>query len=196
MTNTLGSHLGPANVLSEAEVRRVLACCADKRRRRRAATRERNYALVMLLWRTGLRCSEALDLEPGDLRCDGPVATLRVRHGKLGKARTVGVHAEVQGALEDWLVLRPPGRWLFCTLAGARLDDGYVRAMLSRKGREAGVHRVHPHAFRATLAVELVREGVSLPAVRDVLGHSSIAHTDAYLRRVFPELAVGALVNR
>jgi type 1 fimbriae regulatory protein FimB/type 1 fimbriae regulatory protein FimE len=108
----------------------------------------------------------------------------------------VGAHAELVSALRDWLQLRPDSRWVFCTLSGRRLDPGYVRAMLSRKGELVGVARVHPHAFRATLAVELVREGKSLPAVRDVLGHSNLAHTDAYLRRVFPQLAIGALVDR
>ena len=71
-----------------------------------------------------------------------------------------------------------------------------MRALLARLGEKASVQRAHPHGLRATLAVELVMEGTPLPAVRDVLGHTSLAHTDAYLRRVFPELAVTALTRR
>ena len=190
------ARLGSANVLSEVEVRAVLDACSIKTRARRYATGERNYALVMCLWRSGLRCAEALDLELRDLRLDAQPATLLVRSGKGDRPRRVGVHAELAAALADWFALRPESRWVFCTLAGGKLDAGYVRAMLARKGRRCGVSRVHPHAFRATLAVELVLAGTSLPAIRDVLGHSNLAVTDAYLRRVFPELAINALINR
>lgn len=56
--------------------------------------------------------------------------------------------------------------------------------------------RVHPHAFRATLAVEMCVEGVPLPAIRDVLGHTNLSVTDAYLRRVFPQQAIDAVRSR
>jgi site-specific recombinase XerD len=56
--------------------------------------------------------------------------------------------------------------------------------------------RVHPHALRATLAVEMCAEGVPLPAIRDVLGHTNLSVTDAYLRRVFPQQAIDAVRNR
>jgi integrase/recombinase XerD len=68
--------------------------------------------------------------------------------------------------------------------------------MLQRVGLKADVVRAHPHGLRATLAVELVVEGEPLPVVRDVLGHASIANTDAYVRRVFPGLAITALARR
>ena len=55
---------------------------------------------------------------------------------------------------------------------------------------------MHPHAFRATLAVEMCLEGVPLPAIRDVLGHANLSVTDAYLRRVFPAHAIDAVRNR
>jgi integrase len=193
---SVSSRLGPAEVLTVQEVRAVLDACSKKARARRYPTAERNYALVMLLWRTGLRCAEALDLESSDLRLRQAPATVRVRDGKGGVQRTVGVHPELVLALEDWLRLRPAGRWVFCTLQGARLSERYVRAMVARKGARAGLARCHPHAFRATLAVELAAEGVPMPVIRDVLGHSSVAVTDAYLRRVSPALAIAATAGR
>jgi integrase/recombinase XerD len=194
--------LGPAAVLSEAEVRAVLATFS-----RRAPTGIRNYALTILLWRTGLRVSEALDLELRDLSPLEAPATLLVRNGKGGRSRIAGVHQEAAVALERWrntadrLELgRGRRRPLFCTITrgqeGRPLHPSYVRTVLAAKGKRAGVARCHPHAFRATLAVELAREGVPVATIRDVLGHANIAQTDAYLRRVFPELSVAAVVNR
>jgi integrase len=188
--------LGPANVLSETEVRAVLDACSRKTRARRFAGGERSYALVMLLWRAGLRINEALDLEPRDLRFDAQPATITVRSGKGDKARVVGAHPELVAAIADWMVWRPASRWLFCTPSGARLVDADVRRTLRRKGKRCGVDRVHPHAFRATLAVELVLSGTPLTAIRDVLGHSNLAVTDAYLRRVHPHVAINALIDR
>jgi site-specific recombinase XerD len=187
--------IGPAAVLSAAEVERVICAC-----RGRGPTTKRNLALVTLLYRTGLRCGECISLQRASITLVKPPdegqSRLLVREGKGGGSRVVGLHQDVVVALERWLAVAPDSDLVFCTLQGTRLDDGYVRAMLRRKAIRAGVGRCHPHAFRATLAVELVSEGVPLPAVRDVLGHHSIATTDLYLRRVFPEMAISAVIDR
>ena len=64
-----------------------------------AAPNPRAKLLILLQWRAGLRVSEALALEPGDLSLDADRPTLRVRSGKGGKARIVPVHPELQAAL-------------------------------------------------------------------------------------------------
>jgi site-specific recombinase XerD len=186
--------LGPAEVLTEQEIRRLLAAFS-----RKAPTGVRNRALVLLLWRSGLRVSEALALDVGDLGQE----TLRVRESKTGRPRVVGLHQEAAQAIEIWRAHRlalslERYRPVFCTLQGRRVSRRYVGAMLERKARAAGLSelRVHPHAFRATLAVELAREGVPLPAIREVLGHTNLASTDAYLRRVFPQQAITAILDR
>lgn len=192
--------LGPAEVLTEDEIRRLLATFS-----RRAPASIRDRALVMLLWRSGLRIGEALALELRDLDLVGSEPTLRVRDGKRGKQRTVGVHQEAVLALEQWLATRAKlglarRRLVFVTISqpdpGRPVGTAAIREMLYRRARKAGLGRVHPHAFRATLAVELAREGVPLPAIRDVLGHANLSQTDAYLRRVFPEDAVAAVIHR
>jgi site-specific recombinase XerD len=193
--------LGPANVLQEAEIRALLAAFP-----RRGLTATRNRALVLLLWRAGLRIAEAVHLEVRDLALDGPEPNLTVRNGKGGKQRVVGIHQEAVQALEHWLKVRAElglarYKTIFCTLSsnhrGEPVDPGYVRQMLKRKAAQAGLGtRVHPHAFRATLAVELAREGVPLPAIREVLGHANVSTTDSYLRRVFPQDAIDAVINR
>lgn len=184
--------LGPAEVLSETEVMRLIAQMSSPCR-----TQTRNRALVVILWRSGLRISEALDLRHRDISLDSEPPTLRVLDSKTSSGRrVVGLHRDAVDSMRAWLAKAPESEYVFCSLKGYKLDSGYVRRVLAREGKRAGIRRCHPHAFRATLAVELVKEGVSLPAVRDVLGHSNLANTDAYLRRVFPEMAISALVDR
>jgi hypothetical protein len=168
----------------------------------------RNRALILTLWRAGLRIDEALTLAPQDAKLDDEQPVIRVRRAKGDKQRTVGLHAEARDALRRWPEVRrvrgcderrparAPQR-LFCTLDGGKLDSSYVRHLLRRLARKGAVQRrVHPHAFRATLAVEMCVEGVPLPAIRDVLGHTNLSVTDAYLRRVFPQQAIDAVRNR
>ncbi len=186
------STLGPANVLQEKDIVRLIASMSSTSR-----IQTRNRALVVLLWRTGLRISEALNLRRGDLFLAQDPPFLRVLDSKTQAGRrTVGAHRDVLDTLESWLAISPSSSYVFCTLKATKLDSGYVRAMLAHKGRQLGIARIHPHAFRATLAVELVREGVPLPAVRDVLGHHDLSSTDAYLKRVFPEMAIKAVIDR
>ena len=74
----------PAEVLTEAEVRSLLAQCS-----RRAPTGVRDRALLTVLYRGGLRVEEALDLKPGDV--DQARGTIRVLHGKGDHDRTVAI---------------------------------------------------------------------------------------------------------
>jgi site-specific recombinase XerD len=142
------------------------------------------------MWRCGLRVGEALALEPRDADLDA--GTLRVRHGKGDRSRTVGLDATASGLLARWIDRRKAighdgRRKLFCTLDGRALDQSYVRHLLRRLAGKAGVdRRVHPHALRHAYAAELAREGAPMNVLRDALGHSSLAVTDRYLRDVAP----------
>jgi integrase len=74
---------------------------------------------------------------------------------------------------------------VFSTLEGRDVDQSYVRHLLPRLARKAGIEkRVHAHALRHAYAVELEREGATVSTIRDLLGHSSAAVTDRYLRRL------------
>jgi site-specific recombinase XerD len=177
-------HKYPAEPLSAEEVSQLLRGCSL-----RAPTGIRNRALIAVMYRAGLRVSEALALRPTDVNTtDG---TLRVLHGKGDKARTVGLDAGALDAVARWMDKRRGFGFrngpLFCTLAGSPLSAGYVRDMLKRQRAKAGIEkRVHPHGLRHTHAAELVREGVPINVIRDQLGHSSLAVTDRYLRNVAP----------
>jgi site-specific recombinase XerD len=174
----------PAEPLTGAEVGALLRGCSL-----RAPTGIRNRALIAVMYRAGLRVSEALALRPADVNlADG---TLRVLHGKGGRSRTVGLDAGAMDAVTRWMDRRREygfrGGPLFCTLAGTPVSDRYVRDMLKRQAAKAGLEkRVHPHGLRHTHAAELVREGVPVNVIRDQLGHASLAVTDRYLRNVAP----------
>jgi site-specific recombinase XerD len=174
----------PAEWLTPAEMKALLAACDGT-----TLTGLRNRALLALLWRAGLRCSEALDLRPADVDFAG--GCVRVLHGKGDKSRTVGVDGQALDVVRGWLGAREAAGltspWLFCTRDGGRMQSRYVRALTARLAVRAGVqHRCHPHALRHTMAVELVREGWPVPYISKQLGHSNVAVTDIYLANLQP----------
>ncbi len=182
MNGRNGSRLD-ADLLTAAEVELLMRQCS-----RRAPTGVRNRALVAVLWRCGLRIGEALALLVKDLDPDS--GTLVVQRGKGGRRRVVGVDAGTAALVGRWLEVRrrrgiPGGGPLFCSLAGNTMDQSYVRHMIPRLARKAGVEkRAHAHGLRHAFAVDLVREGADLLTVRDLLGHSSAATTQIYLSRI------------
>lgn len=168
-------------ILSEAEIRSLLAQCS-----RRAPTGIRDRALLVTLYRAGLRVSEALDLRPADIDYDD--ATIRVLHGKGDKTRTVVVDDGTLAEIRIWVTARAQmgmnGRQrLFCTLSGGPLSANQVRQMCKRRADKAGLEKnVHPHGLRHAYAVGMSREGMSLHTIKDQLGHDYLATTEIYLR--------------
>lgn len=175
----------PPEPLTNAEALALLAVIPQ-----RTKTGVRDRSLFGLLWRTGLRVSEALDLRPHHVDYD--LKRVTVLHGKGDKRRTVGIDDFGLFALQPWLLERamlgvPQDRPLFCTTQlpgrGNRMYSAYVRVALHKYGVKAGIpKRVHPHGFRHTLACDLVHEGFSINHVQAQLGHSNVATTATYLR--------------
>jgi site-specific recombinase XerD len=148
--------------------------------------------LLAILYRGGLRISEALALEKRDL--DVRACTLAIRHGKRDRHRTIGMNSADFALLTNWLeerkhlpkISRRP-YVVFCTLEGEQLRASYVRALLPRLARKAGIEkRVHPQGLRHTCAAELALEGVPVPLIRQQLGHASLQTTTVYLRHIAP----------
>lgn len=185
----------PAEVLTESEVAALIKACSPT-----APTGIRNRALISVMYRAGLRVSEALALFPKDV--DANAGTLTVLHGKGDKRRIVGLDPGAFAVLARWMDRRAAldlnGRHtVFCTLQGSSLKPAYVRALLPRLAAKAGIEkRVHPHGLRHTHAAELAREGTPLNLVQAQLGHSSLATTDRYLKHIAPEELVKAMKAR
>jgi site-specific recombinase XerD len=162
--------------------------------RGRGATGLRNRALIALLYRSGLRCSEALNLAARDI--DSKRGAITVRHGKGDKSRVVAVDQGTLVFIEQWVAVKPKGL-LFCTLHGTPLDTSYVRHMLKRIGKRAGIeHRVHAHGLRHSHAYELVNENVPLHMISQQLGHSNIATTNTYVNHLNPAERIERIGSR
>ncbi len=145
--------------------------------------------LLVVLWRAGLRISEALALSESDL--DPGRGAILVRQGKGGKRREVGMDRWGWEQLTPWLQLREelPVGALFCVLRGPTRGRPWapagVRAELHAAAARAGVRRrFAPHQLRHAHAVEMSREGVSLLVIQRQLGHADLAITSVYLRGI------------
>jgi site-specific recombinase XerC len=123
----------PVEILERREVEALLAGCGT------SPTGRRDRAVLTLLWRSGLRISEALALRPADVNLSA--GTVRVLHGKGGKARTVALDALARSAVEAWLAVRPAGRGpLFCPVSkpGQPLKSNHVRN--TQESKSASIH--------------------------------------------------------
>lgn len=173
----------PEDALSSADIEALLRACSW-----RAPSGIRNAALIAVLWRCGLRLGEALALRPHDVDLDA--GTVIVQNGKGDKRRVVGMDAGTRALVAEWMKVRTKRvrsrtALLFCTLGGRPIDQSYIRHLLPRLARRAGIEkRTHAHGLRHAYAVALEREGARLSTIRDLLGHGSAATTDRYLRRL------------
>jgi site-specific recombinase XerD len=145
--------------------------------------------VIVVLWRAGLRISEALALTETDL--DPDRGALLARYGKGGKRREVGMDRWAWTQLKPWLELRTqlPIGALFCILRGPTRGrpcaSAGIRGRMHRAAQEAGVRRrLAPHQLRHAHAVEMSREGVPLLVIQRQLGHADLGITSAYLRGI------------
>ncbi len=186
----------PPEVLTEVEIRALIGACST-----RGITGHRNRALLAILWRTGVRISEALELRPHDV--DFQNGTVRVRLGKGLKPRTTVLSdLDALPLVERWLAERGKlgtvgqGAPLLCTLKGTPTDPSYARHLLPRLAKRAGLERrVHPHGLRHTHAADLALAGVPVLAIQQQLGHHSLTTTASYLRKVGVQLDVVRMIR-
>ena len=149
----------------------------------------RMRGLLIVLWRAGLRISEALALAESDL--DPARGAILVRRGKGGKRREVGMDQWAWEQLAPWLRLRAtlPVGALFCIVHGATQGRPWsapaAREQVRRIAARAGVRRrFAPHQLRHAHAVEMAREGVPLVVIQRQLGHANLGITSVYLQGI------------
>ena len=153
----------------------------------KTSTGIRDRALLLFLYNTGARVSEALAVRPRDLQLLRP-GHARLR-GKGNKERICPIWSETATALRSLVATtESPDTPIFRSARGAPLTrDGaaYVLAKHVRGAAEStpGLRRrrVTPHMLRHSCAVALLQAGVDVTVIRDYLGHASIATTSRYL---------------
>ncbi len=152
----------------------------------------RDRAIVELLYSSGLRLAELVNLNLEDL--DLPDATVRVL-GKGQRTRVVPVGRKAREALEAWLARRgvlaaSDERALLVGRRGRRLTPRSVQLRLEQWSRRAGAPlRVHPHMLRHCFASHMLESSGDLRAVQELLGHASISTTQVYTHLDFQHLA-------
>jgi site-specific recombinase XerD len=149
----------------------------------------RSRALILLLWRAGLRISEALALSESDL--DATRGSVLVRHGKGDRRREIGMDRWAWQHIEPWLHQRlefPVGeliRIIDGPTAGRPWSAAAARTTLRELAADAGIRRrFAPHQLRHAHAVEMAREGVPLNVIQRQLGHANLGITSVYLQGI------------
>lgn len=149
----------------------------------------RDRALLEMLYSTGARITELLDLDVDDL--DREQRMLLVR-GKGGKERIVPLGRPALEAVERYLVRARPSLnkkgspALFLNNRGARLGRQSGFKIVAQAADAAGLQHVSPHSLRHSFATHLLEGGADIRVVQELLGHASVATTQIYTK-VSPE---------
>jgi site-specific recombinase XerD len=158
-------------------------------------------ALIAVLWRAGLRISEALALNETDI--DAVRGSLLIRHGRGDKRREAGMDQFGFEQLAAWMAHRVslPAGPMFCVIdgptRGRRWAATAARCELRQLAAEAGVRRrFAPHQLRHAHAVELAREGVAVNIIQRQLGHTDLGTTSTYLQGIDPSETIDAVRSR
>lgn len=148
---------------------------------------QRDHALLALLYNTGARIQEALNLCPRDIRFETP-ARVRIL-GKGQKERECPLWPETVALLKALLTRQPRGQQerIFVNRYGNPLGASGVRYKLrgyvvaaAKQTPSLSLKRVSPHLFRHSTACHLLASGVDITIVRDVLGHAHLDTTSHY----------------
>jgi site-specific recombinase XerD len=146
----------------------------------------RDLAIVGLMLLQGLRSAEVLALNRDDVLL--PEAQLRVR-GKGNKLRFLPLAPETIQLLDHYLRWERPNPCsaaLFVLLKGlargTRMTTAGLRSLFRYHRQTTGIKLAHPHRFRHTFASDMVRAGMSLPALMQLMGHADIQTTLRYVQ--------------
>lgn len=179
-----GSRLPTRRNVEQSELAALLA----HRRAEDGPAGLRDAAVIALAYLSGARRAELVALHLADVDTDP--AAIRVV-GKGGKERLVPLSPTIRPLLEAWMAIRgdSPGP-VFCPIdragnlrLGHSLTGEAIRQVLARRTLGAGVAAISPHDLRRTSAGDLLDAGADLPAVQQLMDHSSPSTTSRYDRR-------------
>jgi integrase/recombinase XerC len=152
----------------------------------------RDKAILELLYSSGLRLTELVNLNPIDLNLKDK--SLMVM-GKGGKTRLVPIGQKAIEAVNQWLDVRSQlaktdEEALFVGSKGVRLGQRAIQARIRHWGKKNGIQQsVYPHLLRHSFATHLLEASGDLRAVQELLGHKDISTTQIYTHLDFQHLA-------
>lgn len=140
----------------------------------------RDLAIIDLLYSTGIRVGELVNLNIDDIDFDGRECIV---YGKGDKERRVYFDAKAKVHLRNYIESRKDdNNALFVTLDAPhdRLKISGVEIRLRQLGRRLELDRIHPHKFRRSMATRAIDKGMPIEQVQKILGHSQIDTTMQY----------------
>jgi integrase/recombinase XerC len=151
-----------------------------------------NRLLLLLLYNTGMRQAELLNLKPTQL--DAPKKLIKVL-GKGNKERVIPISAAIAQELTDYLaqkhatVNNADGSVVFVNEKGKKLYPKYLYNVVKfYLSQVTTITKKSPHVLRHTFATHLMNNGADLNAVKELLGHSSLAATQIYTHNTIEKL--------
>jgi type 1 fimbriae regulatory protein FimB len=173
--------------LTPEEVSKLLSASKDKKLSR---TPERDYCLLLLMVRHGLRVSEACKLKLSDVDLHAKV--MHVKRLKQGKSTTHPLYNGEVKAIKDWMVKRQQmsmdaltlgaGDTLFISERRTPISRSMVWVLIDRYATAAGLSglHIHPHMLRHACGYDLANRGADTRLIQGFLGHQNIQHTVKY----------------
>ena len=149
----------------------------------------RDMAIVELMYSSGLRVSETVNINMGDFEED--MTFLRVL-GKGAKTRIVPLGRFAVTAINNWIIERERivtmSEALFLNSKGARLSIRSVQLRLKKMATKQGLPPIHPHMLRHSFATHMLESSGDLRTIQELLGHSSLSTTQIYTKLDYQHL--------
>ncbi len=151
----------------------------------------RDHLVVAMFYATGMRLSELIGLDNGSV--DFLAGVIKVT-GKRNKQRLIPFGEELRAEMEAYVKLRDKmvqvsSGAFFVRKTGERLYPGIVRKIVTRNlGKVVTLKKRSPHVLRHTFATSMLNHEAELGAIKDLLGHESLATTEIYTHTTFEEL--------
>jgi type 1 fimbriae regulatory protein FimB len=163
--------------LTGREIEKLIAATKGSR------NESRDRCLLLLMFRHGLRVSEALGLTIADIDLEG--RTLHVRRLKKGLSTTHPLRIDETKAIKKWLAdrdrMQPNGKTLFISERRTPLSRKTAWLFIRRYGEAADLEiAAHPHMLRHACGFALADQGADTRLIQDYLGHRNIQHTVRY----------------
>lgn len=151
----------------------------------KAPTGLRNLCLLSMMLKLGLRVSEVINIQNEDI--DWEKGKIFIKASGAARERILWIEQAELDMLEKWQRVKPEGgKYFFSTLDGSKLKDRYVREMVKRLARKAGINKdVYPQLLRYTFAADLIRETNDVKLLQEALGHRDVTTTQSYTSILF-----------